>query len=446
MLSSTSISFGFCVIITAHYYLSTTTTTTTTTTAFLIPTISAGSRRCSIVQSQTHCNHLVPLSKHLWESPSVVAGIRSRMMTTDSTTNGMLDQCTELPDSLQDAAIRAAEATMLLWEQQQGDSIRCRIDFDTSIGDETFPLLKTSTEFMQQLVTSLTYGVVPGIQQLRQDQIQRVAEARAELNAMERKQSNSNSSSNQVDPTTTTTTREDELIQIIAQDGRIRSDSSSTDGSSMQWDGPITRIYFPDEGSAALARRDWKNQVPDCVEFSACGGNGMNRNNCNVTNDALVFFFCPRAPEAETVEQILQQYEIGTPTMEETTSTTSTSPANTVPLIVFVNPRLVDMGTTGFGLAGRMLRERLLDRLVCTYYLRTLPWGALTRQWPRSYSVWQEDANMEGGYRLIQTLDRLPSNPEVEDIYDIENGLVEERQSGGILDQLGDFVNGMMRL
>ena len=52
------------------------------------------------------------------------------------------------------------------------------------------------------------------------------------------------------------------------------------------------------------------------------------------------------------------------------------------------------------------LRERLIDPLQGTYYLRTLPWGALTRQWPAQYSVWQEDANVEGGYRLIKTLDR----------------------------------------
>ena len=79
-------------------------------------------------------------------------------------------------------------------------------------------------------------------------------------------------------------------------------------------------------------------------------------------------------------------------------------------------------------------------------YLRTLQWGALTRLWPFAYSVWQEDSDAEGGYRLIKMLDTLPSNPEVEDIYDIENGAKQERKSGGVLDQLGDFVNGMMRL
>jgi hypothetical protein len=97
-------------------------------------------------------------------------------------------------------------------------------------------------------------------------------------------------------------------------------------------------------------------------------------------------------------------------------------------------------------MAGRMLRERLIDQLQYTYYLRTLAWGALTRQWPALYSVWQEDENAIGGYRLIKNLDRLPSNPEVEDIYDIENGTKQERQSGGFLDQFGDFVNGMTRL
>lgn len=141
-------------------------------------------------------------------------------------------------------------------------------------------------------------------------------------------------------------------------------------------------------------------------------------------------------------------------------------------MVCFVNPNLVDMGVTGFGMAGRMLRERLIDTLQYTYYvshnlcygcfqksnhsrhsvvvselqLRTLSWGALTRLWPYAYSVWQEDADAEGGYRLIKMLDFLPSNPEVEDIYDIANGDKEERQSGGFLDQFGDFVQGMMRL
>ena len=120
-----------------------------------------------------------------------------------------------------------------------------------------------------------------------------------------------------------------------------------------------------------------------------------------------------------------------------------------------MNPILVDMGVTGFGMAGRMLRERLIDKLMGVYYLRTLQWGALTRKWPNSYTLWEEDTEEDGGYKLIRTLPYLPSNPEVEDIYDEvnsgkiqidENGNIINKKGPSALDKFGDFVNGMMRL
>ena len=92
----------------------------------------------------------------------------------------------------------------------------------------------------------------------------------------------------------------------------------------------------------------------------------------------------------------------------------------------------------------------LIDGLIPAYYLRTLPWGALTRVWPQLFTVWQEDENAADGtgYRMIKAMDRLPSNPEVEDIYDIENGDMNAppREGPGFLNALGDFVNGMTRL
>lgn len=92
--------------------------------------------------------------------------------------------------------------------------------------------------------------------------------------------------------------------------------------------------------------------------------------------------------------------------------------------------------------------NRVVGWLTDVYSLRTLQWGALTRVWPRAgFSVWQEDADAEGGYKLIWTGGaRLPSNPEVEAMYDITNGDKKELKAGGMLDQFGDFVQGMMRL
>ena len=362
---------------------------------------------------------------------------------SSSSSSAVSQQATELPDSLQDAAQRAAEATTAFVEQA-GPLARCRVDFDTSVGDETYTILKTSTEFMQEFVSSCCYAMIPGLQQQRQDEMMRVVQSKAELRQLlqqpaatetpvatdddesaEEENNEEGDDNKPEEEAATVSSREEkiaELQKVIELKGRAED---------YQWEGPVCRIYFPDAGSAALAQRDWLNpespKVPPCVQLSSCGGVQVD----NITNDRLVFFCCPKASESDFVEEILQRSEQGATDLQVT---------------CLVNPNLVDMGVTGLGMAGRMLRERLIDPLQHTYYLRTLAWGALTRKWPSAFSVWQEDDNADGGYRLIKTLDRLPSNPEVEDIYDIENGAKQPGEVGGLLDQLGDFVNGMMRL
>lgn len=348
-------------------------------------------------------------------------------------------QATELPDSLDDAAVRAAEATASFVQQAAGAGalLRCRVDFDTSAGDETYTLLKQSTEFMQAYVTALSYALVPGLLEQRQEEVASVAQAKVELQALRRKTNDGDGGA--MDPAAREQ-REDALVELIARDGRRAARPTSTaaaaggdaNGTAAAAVAATTtatmRVYFPDEGSAALARRDWTSVVPPCVQFSSCGGVQQQ----DTTRDVVQCFLCPRASDSDAVEAILARSE-----MAENAA---------LRITVFVNPVLVDMGVTGFGMAGRRLRERLIDGLVGIYYLRTLPWGALTRQWPAAYTIWQEDNTADSGYRLLQTLDRLPSNPEVEDVYDIANGSRSERQSGGLLDQFGDFVNGMMRL
>lgn len=153
----------------------------------------------------------------------------------------------------------------------------------------------------------------------------------------------------------------------------------------------------------------------------------------DTSSDVIIIFVCPRASEVEGVERILYNAE--------------TVRGEGLRMSIMVNPLLVDMGVTGFGMAGRRLRERLIDGLVPAYYLRTLSWGALTRVWPQLFTVWREDEDVEGGYTMVKAMDRLPSNPEVEDIYDISNGDMSAPKDGlGLLNSLGDFVQGMMRL
>lgn len=342
---------------------------------------------------------------------------------------------TELPDSLDDSAILAAQGCVQFYTDA-GPMNRCRVDFDTSIGDETYTTLKSSTEFMQKFVTALCYEMIPGVKEMREKEMMALVQAKVELKQLLSEEGLDASDDNHVEEDGTTTASNpkiQELETIIQNGGR-----TIVPGEPL-WNGPKVRIYFPDEGSAALARRDWnpnalnpeEAMVPPCVEFSSCGGVQQQ----SIDKDELIFFFCPKASEAEFVEQILAKSE---ERLEDK-----------LKLTVFVNPLLVDMGVTGFGMAGRMLRERLIDQLVPVYYLRTLPWGALTRLYPRQFTVWQEDENMEDGYRMIKSLNRLPSNPEVEDIYDYENGLANDPEKAGgfgLLNAIGDFVNGMTRL
>ena len=87
------------------------------------------------------------------------------------------------------------------------------------------------------------------------------------------------------------------------------------------------------------------------------------------------------------------------------------------------------MGVTGFGLAGRYLRESLLNTLVPSYYLRTLEWGAVARSYPRAFSVLVSDTAAEGGYRLISSTGRLPSAEELDALFEEDQG--GELMSGG---------------
>jgi hypothetical protein len=314
--------------------------------------------------------------------------------------------------------------------------IRCRVDFDTSVGDETYTPLKRSSEFMLSFVNVLCLASIEGVMEWRQECVVRVLEAKTELMELKEKQrileeeeeekrmmagfdgemvdttiaedENSGSSSNNNGSVVgenyddTDEKRMSELLQIIASEGKLSTNSS--------WNGKHTlRIYFPDEGSAALARRDWTSTLPPCVVYDACGG-VASRNMKEKRSDAISIFYCPRASESESVEKLLLEAEessYGTGEGEEEVGLAHK-------MTIMVNPLLVDMGVTGFGMAGRRLRERLIDGLIPVYYLRTLAWGALTRCYPNLFTVWMEDENEEGGYRMIQAMDRLPSNPEGE--------------------------------
>lgn len=127
---------------------------------------------------------------------------------------------------------------------------------------------------------------------------------------------------------------------------------------------------------------------------------------------------CPRASESQATYDLV----------------TSISPD--LP-IVLINPELIDAGVVGFGMgaclptclshpvqraharrltslalgvcaAGRRIRDEIESKFDRAYYLKTLEWGALTRRWPRGYSVWEEDEKVEEGYKLLKVRRQSP--------------------------------------
>jgi hypothetical protein len=392
-------------------------------------------------------------------STTTAVSLSTSSSSVSTTATSRANQPTELPDSLDDAASIAAKACYELYQTSSGGvsststpNIRCRVDFDTSIGDETYTLLKSSTEFTQKFVSALCMLSIDGVQQYMLECASRLAVARVELKEVKqqlldldngddnnedekddefgdfldedgisvdidnsrnnkdinddvKKTKNKQSSSAAAGDVETKrqllVNREMILLQTIANGGSDSSTAtSSSSSSSSSWTGPKVRIYFPDEGSAALARRDWSNtqKVPPCVEFGSVGG--QQPSPAITSNDVIIIFICPRASESEDVERILYN--------------TERTRGNELLMSIMINPLLVDMGVTGFGMAGRRLRERLIDGLIPAYYLRTLSWGAVTRVWPQLFTVWKEDDEnvIDGGYSMLQAMDRLPSNPE----------------------------------
>jgi hypothetical protein len=146
------------------------------------------------------------------------------------------------------------------------------------------------------------------------------------------------------------------------------------------------RVYFPDPGSAALARRDW-GEKPYAIR-------GISDMKADILpNEELFLFIEPSSVEVEQVEKLCQD-------------------AQDRP-VVLLNPRMEDIAIIGIGYAGRMLRERFLNMFESCYYLRSLEGAALLRAYPEPWQVWLEK---EDGYELIaeeaqkpvgDTLDRI---------------------------------------
>lgn len=181
--------------------------------------------------------------------------------------------------------------------------------------------------------------------------------------------------------------------------------------------GDQLRVYFPDAGAAALARRDW-GEKPYAIR-------GIRDLNAEIQpEDKLVLFVEPSSVEVQEVEQLCQ-VAIDRP-------------------VVMLNPRMEDVAIIGIGLAGRQLRERFLNSFESCYYLQPLEKAAIFRAYPAAWQVWVEK---EDEYELVAETPQKPTGEALDQILmtaigDDPNAAQPVRKKG-LLSSMQEFLRAL---
>ncbi|MGJ3246612.1 MAG: DUF1995 family protein [Elainellaceae cyanobacterium] len=150
--------------------------------------------------------------------------------------------------------------------------------------------------------------------------------------------------------------------------------------------GAQLRVFFPDPGAAALARRDW-GEKPYAIR-------GIGELKAKIQPEETLFLFIePSSVEVSQVEELCNE-------------------AGERP-VVFLNPKLEDVATIGIGYAGRQLRERFLNTFDSCYYIRPMEGAMLFRCYPSPWQVWVESGDT---YELVAEEAQKPIGEKLEKI------------------------------
>ncbi len=163
------------------------------------------------------------------------------------------------------------------------------------------------------------------------------------------------------------------------------------------------RIFFPDMGAAALAKRDW-GDMP--FQIDALSSRRVSVEEKIQPEDRCFLVIEPSSVEVNEVEKLYRA-------------------AEDRPVILLL-PRLESVATVGIGLAARQLRERFLSKIESCYYVRPLEGAALSRCYPEPWQVWIETE--QDGYQCVAELPRKPVGEELDRILTEATMTPEERQ------------------
>jgi len=187
---------------------------------------------------------------------------------------------------------------------------------------------------------------------------------------------------------------------------------------------PRVQLLFPDEGTAAYVRQNWGTDLPARTVLMS-----MPRAQLADGVEVLVFV-APQATEVPAVQRLLQQVAERAPQT----------------VVLLINPKLVDMQSTGYGLVGRELRTMVADQFAVPFALKSYPEGALYRVYPEGWTIWAEQPNADGGYELAYKSARRPSGEQIDEYLYVALDDAESGSGGSPLDGLGAFIKGFQAM
>jgi hypothetical protein len=226
----------------------------------------------------------------------------------------------ELPNTFEDAITIAAKKTI---ECINTESFRCRIDFDTTVGDMTYTSLSTTMPVMKELCNRLAVGLdltlkLPKIYAPEPEPEPELDEVDAQLDDL----------NNQSYVSLKSNTADDEFTIALMKEFDDEP-KNIWEVSDLDYAERTMVIFFPDMGAAALARRDWKMNtiyadVPPCVRTAAIQSDPI------LPTDKLAVILCPLYSEVDYVKRVLDACD-----------------ASGIPCVI-INPNIINMDQ-GFG-------------------------------------------------------------------------------------------------
>ena len=150
------------------------------------------------------------------------------------------------------------------------------------------------------------------------------------------------------------------------------------------------KIFFPDTGSAALARRDWGETT---FKISDLGNRGVTIENKLLETDQILLLVAPSFTEIEAIETLCNL-------------------ANNRP-VIFLIPQFEDMSIVGIGYVAREIQKRFLNTLESVYYFYPLDKFLIVHSYLSPWYIYSEEKE---GYRLIDQKNDKPSQEELESL------------------------------